>query len=179
MSKIRQVLVDKDFPIPLRDGAVTYADVYRPLDGPPAPVVLVRTPYDKEVSMAAVGVLPGWLKLAERGYAVVVQDVCGRFSSEGVFYPFANEGADGHDSVTWAAGQAWSDGRVGIVGASSFGATALLAARETPDGLRCLVPIITADDYHAGWAYQGGAGGPERNAGAHARRRDAGDERAA
>jgi putative CocE/NonD family hydrolase len=157
MPRVQQVLVEKDIPIPLRDGVTTYADVYRPLEGPPAPVVLVRTPYDKEVSMSAVGVLPAWLKLAERGYAVVVQDVRGRFSSEGVFYPFANEGADGADSVAWAAAQPWSDGRVGILGASYFGATALLAAREAPSALRCIVPIITADDYHAGWAYQGGA----------------------
>ena len=157
MARVRQVLVEKDVPIPLRDGTTTFADVYRPLVGPPVPAVLVRTPYDKEVSMAAVGVLPGWLKLAECGYAVVVQDVRGRFSSEGVFYPFASEGPDGADSVAWTAGQPWSDGRAGIVGASYFGATALLAAREAPSALRCLVPIITADDYHAGWAYQGGA----------------------
>lgn len=157
MAAVGRVLVEKDVPIPLRDGVTTYADVYRALDGPPAPVVLVRTPYDKEVSTGAVGVVPQWLKLAERGYAVVVQDVRGRASAAGVFYPFANEGPDGFDSVVWAAGQPWSDGRVGILGASYFGATTLLAARESPPGLQCLVPIITADDYHAGWAYQGGA----------------------
>ena len=157
MAAVQQVLVEKNLAIPLRDGVTTYADLYRPLDGPPAPVVLVRTPYDKEVSGGAVGVLPQWLKLAERGYAVVVQDVRGRASSEGVFYPFANEGADGYDSAAWAAKQPWSNGRVGILGASYFGATTLLAARETPPGLQCIVPIITADDYHAGWAYQGGA----------------------
>ena len=157
MAGVRKVLVEKDVAIPLRDGVLTYGDVYRPLDGPPAPVVLVRTPYDKEVGVAAVGVLPQWLKLAERGYVVVVQDVRGRFSSEGVFYPFANEGPDGFDSVAWAAAQPWSNGRVGLLGASYFGATTLLAAREMPPGLACIVPIITADDYHAGWAYQGGA----------------------
>jgi putative CocE/NonD family hydrolase len=157
MAAVRQVLVEKNVPIPLRDGVTTYADVYRPHDGPPAPVVLVRTPYDKEVGVAAVGVLPQWLKLAERGYAVVVQDVRGRASSEGVFYPFANEGPDGFDSAAWAGAQPWCNGRVGILGASYFGATTLLAAREAPPGLHCIVPIITADDYHAGWAYQGGA----------------------
>jgi putative CocE/NonD family hydrolase len=157
MSNVRRVLVEKDIPIPLRDGVVTYADVYRPLDGPPAPTVLVRTPYDKEVATALVGVVPGWVKLAERGYAVVVQDVRGRFSSEGVFYPFANEGADGVDTVEWVRSQPWCNGRAGILGASYYGATTLLAAREAPEGLRCIIPIITADDYHAGWAYQGGA----------------------
>ncbi len=156
MARVRRVLVEKDVVIPLRDGVATYADVYRPLDGPPAPVVLVRTPYDKEVVMG-LGVLPNWLKLAERGYAVVVQDVRGRCSSEGEWYPFANEGPDGHDSVCWAAAQEWSNGRVGALGASYFGATVMLAARETPPALTCLVPIITTDDYHAGWAYQGGA----------------------
>ena len=157
MAAVKRVLVEKNVAIPLRDGVTTYADLYRPQDGPPAPVVLVRTPYDKEVGVAAVGVLPQWLKLAERGYAVLVQDVRGRASSEGVFYPFANEGADGYDSAVWATKQPWSNGRVGILGASYFGATTLLAAREAPPGLECIVPIITADDYHAGWAYQGGA----------------------
>ena len=85
MPRVRQVLVEKDVPVPLRDGTTSYADVYRPMEGPPAPVVLVRTRYDKEGSMAVGSVLPGWLKLAERGYAVVVQDVRGRFSSEGGF----------------------------------------------------------------------------------------------
>lgn len=157
MPKVKRVLVEKDVPVPLRDNVTTYADVYRPLDGPPAPVVLVRTPYDKEVNMGGLGVLPQWVKLAERGYAVVVQDTRGRFSSEGVFYPFATEGPDGYDSAAWAVQQPWCDGRCGILGASYFGATTLLAAREQPPGLRCIVPIITADDYHAGWAYQGGA----------------------
>ena len=157
MPRVKRVLVEKDVPIPLRDGTTTYADVYRPDEGAPAPVVLVRTPYDKEVSMGGLGVLPQWVKLAERGYVVVVQDVRGRASSEGVFYPFANEGADGYDSAAWAAGQPWCNGRTGILGASYFGATTLLAAREAPPGLSCIIPIITADDYHAGWAYQGGA----------------------
>jgi uncharacterized protein len=157
MAAVRNVLVEKSVPIPLRDGVTTYADIYRPQDGPPAPTVLVRTPYDKEVSMGGLGVLPQWLKLAERGYAVVVQDVRGRASSEGVFYPFANEGPDGYDSVVWAGQQPWSNGRVGVLGASYFGATTLLAAREQPPGLACIIPVITADDYHAGWAYQGGA----------------------
>jgi uncharacterized protein len=157
MAKVARVLVEKDVPIPLRDGVTTYADIFRPLEGPPAPVVVVRTPYDKEVSMGGLGVLPQWLKLAERGYAVVVQDTRGRASSEGVFYPFAHEGEDGVDTVGWAAAQPWSNGRVGVLGASYFGATTMLAAKEQPAGLACIVPIITADDYHAGWAYQGGA----------------------
>src|SRR5579871_2069685 len=101
MAAVKRVLVEKNVAIPLRDGVTTYADLYRPVGSPPAPVVLVRTPYDKEVSMGGLGVLPQWLKLAERGYAVVVQDVRGRASSEGVFYPFANEGPDGFDSAVW------------------------------------------------------------------------------
>ncbi len=157
MPHANRILIEKHVPIPLRDGVTTYADIYRPLEGPPAPAVLVRTPYDKEVNMGTLGVLPQWSKLAERGYVVVVQDTRGRASSEGVFYPFATEGPDGVDTAAWAAAQEWSNGRVGILGASYFGATTMLAAREKPPGLVCIVPIITADDYHAGWAYQGGA----------------------
>ena len=62
MARISRILIEKDVPIPLRDGVTTYADVYRPLEGEPGPVVLVRTPYDKEVAMGALGVLPGWYR---------------------------------------------------------------------------------------------------------------------
>ena len=155
---VSRVLVEKNIPIPLRDGVVTYADIFRPADGDPVPGIITRTPYDKEVfAAAALPIMPSALKLAERGYAVAVQDVRGRFSSEGEFNPFVNEADDGYDSVEWLAAQPWCDGGVAIYGPSYVGATTLLAAKAQPPSLKCAIPIITADDYYDGWTYQGGA----------------------
>ena len=157
-TSVSRVLVEKNIPIPLRDGVVTYADIFRPADGDPVPGIITRTPYDKEVfAAAALPIMPSALKLAERGYAVAVQDVRGRFSSEGEFNPFVNEADDGYDSVEWLAAQPWCDGGVAIYGPSYVGATTLLAARAKPPSLKCAIPIITADDYYDGWTYQGGA----------------------
>ena len=153
-----RVLVEKHIAIPLRDGELTYADIFRPADGPRVPALITRTPYDKELwGGAPLPVLPSPLKLAERGYGVVVADVRGRFSSQGEFRPFMNESPDGYDTIEWAAVQDWCDGGVGIFGPSYGGATALLAARERPPSLKCVIPIITADDYYDGWIYYGGA----------------------
>ncbi len=155
---VSRVLVEKNIPIPLRDGVVTYADIFRPAEGDPVPGIITRTPYDKEVfAAAALPIMPSALKLAERGYAVAVQDVRGRFSSEGEFNPFVNEADDGYDSVEWLAAQPWCDGGVAIYGPSYVGATTLLAAKAKPPSLKCAIPIITADDYYDGWTYQGGA----------------------
>ena len=93
---VDRVLVEKNIEIPMRDGVLTYADLYRPADGGPVPGIVTRTPYDKEVfGAAALPIMPAALKLAERGYAVVVQDTRGRFASEGDFDPFRDEGPDG------------------------------------------------------------------------------------
>ena len=159
---VERVLVEKQVDIPMRDGVVLKADVYRPAGseeaGQAVPAVVMRTPYDKELVGNFGGALaPLPLKLAERGYAVVVCDCRGRYASAGEFRPFHQEGPDGYDTVEWAAAQAWCDGGTAIYGGSYVGATTLLAARERPPSLRCAVPMITADDYYDGWTYQGGA----------------------
>jgi putative CocE/NonD family hydrolase len=86
-----------------------------------------------------------------------VQDVRGRFASDGEFYTFRHEPEDGYDTIAWAAGQPWSSGKVGMFGLSYVGATQWLAAMTTPPALSTIVPVVTASDYHEGWAYQGGA----------------------
>ena len=153
---VSQILVDKNVAVPMRDGVVTYGDLYRPSDGEPVPAIICRTPYSKEQVVRSV-VNPTPLALAEQGYAVLVTDVRGRFASEGKFEPFLNEAQDGYDTIEWAAAQPWCDGNTANYGLSYYGATTLLAARERPPSLRCSIPIITADDYFDGWTYQGGA----------------------
>src|SRR5579859_7244447 len=101
----KRVLVDRNVEVPMRDGVILRANVYRPDTPEPVPVVLSRLPYNKD--------LPGWqvmtdaVRLAEAGFAVVNQDTRGRFQSDGAFYPFVNEGRDGYDTVEWAAAQPW------------------------------------------------------------------------
>ena len=155
MPESISVKVESNVPVPMRDGTVQYADVYRP-DGPePLPVMLQRTPYDKTSSLSISMIDP--LKAARNGYAVVIQDSRGRFTSEGEYYVFRDHIDDGYDTVEWAASQPWSTGKVGMYGASYVGATQWLATLSRPPHLTAILPNVTASNYHDGWTYQGGA----------------------
>lgn len=133
------VVVEKNLEVPMRDGVVLAADVYRPAGGQPAPTLVTRTPYGKEFThYISAGCFPLPLKLAEDGYAVVVNDVRGRFGSAGEFTPYVHDAADGFDTVEWSSQQSWSNGEIGIFGCSYLGLTNLLAAREAPR--RCAAP---------------------------------------
>ena len=94
--------VQRDVPVPMSDGTKLGADVYLPTQGAKFPVVLARTPYDKRGK--------SWFAeiLAPEGYAVVLQDVRGMNSSEGVFVPFVHEKQDGLDTLDWITAQPWS-----------------------------------------------------------------------
>ncbi len=155
METDQRVHVARDVPARMRDGVILYADVYRPEGKGPFPVLLMRTPYDKTQALTSVYGHPTWY--ARRGYLTVVQDVRGRWRSEGEWYPFAHEAEDGYDTVEWAARLPGSNGRVGMYGLSYAGATQLLAAVEDPPHLTCIVPAITASEYYEGWTYRGGA----------------------
>lgn len=149
------VVVQHDLPVPMRDGVVLKADLYRPSGPGRYPVVLQRTAYGKSTQTAS-GMLNA-LRAAEEGYAVVIQDSRGRYASDGEWTPFFCEIEDGYDTVEWCAAQAWSDGNVGMYGMSYVGATQWLAAISSPPSLRCIFPVNTAGDYFDGWIYQGGA----------------------
>lgn len=150
------IVIEKNVPVAMRDGTTLYADVYRPAEGGPWPVLLQRTPYNKSFTGTTLQMLDV-PRAALAGYAVVVQDCRGRFTSDGEFYVFRDETDDGYDTVEWAAEQPWSNGRVGMYGASYVGATQWLAALSRPPHLEVICPLVTASDYHEGWAYQGGA----------------------
>jgi len=135
----------------MRDGVTLRADIYRPKADGKFPVLLVRTPYDKQWTIAF------GFKAAARGYVVIAQDVRGRFTSEGEWYPFRNESRDGYDTVEWAAALPYSNGKVGMFGGSYVGATQFLAAIASPPHLAGICPTVTASNYHDGWTYQGGA----------------------
>jgi len=151
-----RIIVEKNIAVPMRDGAVLRADLYRADTPEKLPVLLNRTPYNKSMPMVFAMTLDAF-RAAEAGYNVLVQDCRGRFASDGVFNCFTDEARDGYDTIEWAAHQQWSDGKVGTYGASYMGATQWLAATQTPPSLKAMVPSITASDYHDGWTYQGGA----------------------
>lgn len=134
-----------------RDGVTLRADIYRPTAGGKYPTLLQRTPYNKDNTAAFAS------RAAERGYLVVVQDVRGRYSSDGDWYTFKHESDDGYDTVEWAADLPNSDGRVGMFGGSYVGATQMLAAIAHPPHLKGIAPWVTASNYHENWTYQGGA----------------------
>ncbi len=136
-----------------RDGVTLYADIYRPNAPGNFPVILMRTPYDKGANWAVSPVF----KMVPRGYVVVIQDVRGRYTSEGEWYPFRHEQADGFDTVEWVAALPHSNGKVGMIGASYVGATQMLAAIAHPPHLSAIAPNMTASNYHDNWTYQGGA----------------------
>lgn len=146
-----EVTVEHNVAAKMRDGVTLRADVYRPKADGKFPVLLVRTPYDKQ------GESGFGLRAATRGYVVIAQDVRGRFESEGEWYPFKNESQDGYDTVEWSAGLPYSNGKVGMFGGSYVGATQFLAAIARPPHLAGICPTVTASNYHEGWTYQGGA----------------------
>ena len=148
------VKFESNVAIMMRDGTITYADTFRPDVAGKVPALLSRTPYDKSSAANRGGTLDA-ISAATRGYAVVVQDVRGRYQSEGAFYTFVNEIDDGYDSVEWVASQPWCDGKVGMYGMSYGGATQWLAAKSRHPSLAAIVPGVTASDYHEGWAWQG------------------------
>ncbi|HTR62249.1 MAG TPA: CocE/NonD family hydrolase [Candidatus Binataceae bacterium] len=151
-----RIVVEKNLEVPMRDGTILRADLYRPESPEKLPVLLNRTPYNKAMPMVFAMTLDA-MRAAEAGYNVMVQDCRGRFASDGVWDCFNVEARDGYDTIEWAARQPWANGKVGTYGASYMGATQWLAATETPPSLKAMVPSITASDYHDGWTYQGGA----------------------
>ena len=155
MPKSFSLKVETNLEVPMRDGTKLYADIYRPYGPGPFPVLLQRTPYDKTLPISMVALDP--FKATKHGYAVVIQDTRGRFTSEGKFYVFRDEVNDGYDTVEWAATQPWSSGKVGMYGASYVGATQWFASVAKPPHLTAIAPNVTASNYHEGWTYQGGA----------------------
>jgi putative CocE/NonD family hydrolase len=147
------VIAQSGVPMKTRDGVTLYSDIYRPKADGRFPVILMRTPYDKSVGWA---VAPAY-QVVTHGYVVIVQDVRGRYTSEGEWYPFRHESNDGYDAVEWAAGLPYSNGKVGMTGGSYVGATQMLAAIAHPPHLAGICPVVTASNYHDGWTYQGGA----------------------
>lgn len=145
------ITVEHGVAVKMRDGSTLRADIYRPKADGKFPTLLQRTPYNKD------GGQEFGRQAAAQGYVAIVQDVRGRYTSEGDWYPFMNESNDGYDTVEWAASLPYSNGKVGMWGGSYVGATQMLAAIAHPPHLAGICPVVTASNYHENWTYQGGA----------------------
>jgi uncharacterized protein len=150
------VIVESNVAVPMRDGVLLRADVYRPEDAAQVPGVLGRTPYDRSFGPTLPSIIDPE-RAVEAGIALVCMDVRGRHGSDGEFYPFRAERADGYDSVEWVAAQEWCNGAVAMAGRSYTAATQWLAAAVQPPHLRAIAPIAIGSNYFDGWVYQGGA----------------------
>jgi putative CocE/NonD family hydrolase len=146
------VKVRKTIKVPMRDGVELGTDVYQ-ADDEPHPVVLLRSPYDKDMSVSTIDAL----KFLRAGYILVAQDTRGRFTSGGTFNPFFDECHDGEDTLRWIAQQSWCNGDVAMVGPSYSGAIQWMVAAGDAPALKAIAPNITASSYYEGWTYQGGA----------------------
>jgi putative CocE/NonD family hydrolase len=145
-----EIVIDTNVQVPMRDGLALATDVYRPQADGVFPVILVRTPYKKEMDE-----LQGKY-YARRGYVYAVQDCRGRFSSPGKWVPFFNEPNDGYDAVEWLAVQPWSNGKVGMIGASYLGWVQWWAARNRPPHLTTIIPNVSPPDPYFNIPYEYG-----------------------
>ncbi len=140
--------------VPMRDGVTLRANVFHPAGAAePLSTVLIRQPYGKDDHpfMHARGTY--W---ARKGYVCVVQDVRGKYGSDGSWEPVVNEADDGWDTLDWVAGRAWCNGDIGMVGESYYGLTQWAVAGAGHPNLRCVAPGDTAPDLYR-VAYPGGA----------------------
>jgi uncharacterized protein len=129
-----------DVSVPMRDGVTLRADILLPSAEGKFPALIYRTPYGKHFALKEYKTFE---KAVARGYVVVVQDVRGRYASEGEFVAYQNEGRDGFDTIEWVAKQPWCDGNVGTFGLSYPGAVQWLAAVENPPHLKAMAPAMT------------------------------------
>ena len=133
----------KEVFVPMRDGVRLALDLYFP-SGPSngLPVVLERTPYNKAIFS------PEAKFWTSRGYVYAIQDVRGRFRSEGRFEPWLREGPDGFDTIEWLARQPWCSGKVGTIGSSYDAVVQWQAAVERPPHLAAMVVNCSPADRH-------------------------------
>ncbi|MEU1548320.1 CocE/NonD family hydrolase [Nocardia sp. NPDC005745] len=136
----REVAVERDVRIPMRDGAVLLADRWVGAEGGDRlPTALIRGPYARRGLMAAQLARP----LAERGFQVLLQSTRGTFGSDGQFDPLRNERLDGIDTIEWLCKQPWFGESVVLVGSSYQGYTQWAMADHAPSQVKAMIPAMT------------------------------------
>ena len=137
----REIVKEFHVAVPMRDGVRLYANLFLPGEHVRVPALLERTPYGKSQTLNA-----NYQAFVEHGYAVVLEDVRGRYESEGIFDPLHQEVADGDDTLNWIARQPWSDGKIGMVGGSYRGIVQWKAALSGNPHLKAIFPVVSGDD---------------------------------
>ena len=137
----RDIVTDMHVAVPMRDGVRLFANIFLPGEHVRASALLERTPYGKASVLNA-----NYQAMADHGYAIVLEDVRGRYESEGNFDPLRQEVSDGDDTITWIAHQPWSNGKVGMVGGSYRGIVQWKAALSGNPHLKAICPVVSGDD---------------------------------
>jgi predicted acyl esterase len=168
------MLIERDAPVPMRDGVEIYADVFRPEGDRRVPVIVAWGPYGKHGPVKYDifpnhGVDPAWvskytgfeapdpLYWTRHGYAVINVDPRGMWNSQGdaTFYS-SQEAMDVYDLIEWAGTQPWSNGKVGMSGVSYLAIVQWRAAAERPPHLAAINPWEGVSDRYREMAYHGG-----------------------
>ncbi len=133
--------------VKMRDGIELSADIYRPEAEDRFPVILSRTPYNKNTDRP----LEFGRYFASHGYVYIEMDVRGRGDSEGKFIPYRNDGVDGYDAIEWCAQQPWSTGKVGTIGGSYLARIQWLTAILQPPHLNTMISMVCPSDPFVEW----------------------------
>jgi uncharacterized protein len=138
------IRIDRNVEMQTRDGVTLRADIMRPDITSKVPAIVSRTPYEKTAQFSMNTYCPPYVA-AQAGYAFVIQDIRGRYASEGE-WDFVNLREanidDGYDTIEWVASQDWSDGNVTMAGGSYVGVTQISAALADPPHLRAIAPSL-------------------------------------
>ena len=136
----RDLLIERNLPVPMPDGTVLLADRWAPrTGGDKLPVALMRSPYGRGALIAEGMVRP----LAERGFQVILQSVRGTFGSGGAFEPMRNEREDGLATLEWLVKQPWFGDSIVLVGPSYLGYVQWAVADRLPPEVKAMIPQVT------------------------------------
>lgn len=157
-SESHTIHVQKSMMIPMRDGTLLSTDLYFPKNSnDKLPTVLIRTVYNKQGTL-------DWnktfRKLVENGYVVAIQDIRGRYESQGNYIAAHKRREDGNDTLDWLASQPWSNKKIGTAGCSYLGETQIVMAATNHPNHTTAIPMSAASGYYVpGRAWQAFSGG--------------------
>ena len=146
VEAVYEIVPTKNVMVAMRDGVRLGTDIYRPArNGVPVegkfPTLLERTPYNKDGAAATANYF------VARGYVVVLQDVRGRYQSEGHWRPIRDDPNDGFDTATWIGAQPWSNESIGTLGSSYDGATQHALAIANAPYVKAMIPRNAMSDF--------------------------------
>jgi hypothetical protein len=143
--------LQKNLMIPMRDGVQLAADLYLPKGAAGRfPVIVLRTPYNKDTYRGSTGPAEFF---AGQGYAIVSEDVRGKFHSDGAYQVDSHDKVDGYDTIEWAAHQPWSTGKIGTFGCSYLGEVQILLSGARHPNHVAAVPQAAAGGLGSGGGY--------------------------